>query len=149
MMGIASLHPSCEANGFRRRRSLHLVLLLLLAVAQALRDRGSPRDQRGFIRKALRKVEVILLYDVEYRFLGEPAMVLGQESVQVSELFVVHRHRASVAIPGTYRKLLITRQLSARLIVFRKRSQMRIVAAPRPHWRRAARVVNHLLTMPA
>ena len=49
MMGIASLQPSYEANGFRRRRSLQIVLLLLLAVAQALRDRGSPWDQRGFI----------------------------------------------------------------------------------------------------
>jgi hypothetical protein len=48
-MGITSLHPSYEANGFRRRRSLQIVLLLLLAVAQALRDRGSPWDQRGFI----------------------------------------------------------------------------------------------------
>jgi hypothetical protein len=76
-------------------------------------------------------------------------MVLGKESVQVSELFVVHRHRASVAVPGTYRKLLITCQLSTRLIVFRKRSQMLIVAVARSHRRLAARAVNHLLTMPA
>jgi hypothetical protein len=43
-------------------------------------------------------------------------MVLGQESVQVSELFVVHGHRAFVAIPGIYRKPLILPQLSTRLV---------------------------------
>ncbi len=31
----------------------------------------------GGIRKPLRKIGVILLHDVEYRFLGEPAMVLS------------------------------------------------------------------------
>jgi hypothetical protein len=129
--------------------SLLIVPYALLAFAQALRDRGSSWDQRGLIREALREVGVILLHDVEHRFLGEPAMVLGKESVQVSELFVVHRHRASVAIPRTYRKLLITRQLSTRLIVFRKRSQVLIVAVARLHRRLAARAVNRLLTMSA
>jgi hypothetical protein len=93
-MGIAALYPSYEANGFACAAASSLILLprdALLAVAQALRDRGSPWDQRGFIRESLREVGVILLHDVEDRFLGEPAMVLGQESVQVSELFVVHR----------------------------------------------------------
>jgi hypothetical protein len=73
--------------------ALSLLIVLydsLLAVAQALRDRGSPWDQRGFIREPLRKVGVILLHDVEHGVLGEPSMVLGKESVQVSELFVVH-----------------------------------------------------------
>jgi hypothetical protein len=100
----------------------------LLAVAKALRDRGSPRYQRGFIREPLREVGVILLYDVEHGFLGKPSMILGKESVQVSELFVVHGHRASAAIPKIYRNLLILRQLSTRLIAFRERGQM-VVAA--------------------
>src|SRR5215203_6902365 len=83
----------CEANGFACPAASSLLILpsdALLAFAQALRDRGTPWDQRGFIREPLRKVGVILLNDVEHRFLGEPAMVLGQEFVQVSELFVVH-----------------------------------------------------------
>jgi hypothetical protein len=100
----------------------------LLAVAKALRDRGSPGYQRGLIREPLREVGVILLYDVEHGFLGKLSMILGKESVQVSELFVVHGHRASAAIPRTYRNLLITRQLSTRLIAVRERGQM-VVAA--------------------
>ena len=93
-MGIAALQPSYEANGFACAAASSLILLpcdALLAFAQALRDRGSPWDQRGLIREALREVGVILLHDIENRFLGKPAMVLGQESVQVSELFVVHQ----------------------------------------------------------
>jgi len=99
-----------------RRRSLQLVLLPLLAFAKALRDRRSSCDQRGLVREPLGKVGVILLHDVEYGFLGKPSMVLGKESVQVSELFVVHGHRASVAIPKIYRNLLISCQLSTRLV---------------------------------
>jgi hypothetical protein len=64
------------------------------------------------------------LYDVEHGFLGKLSMILGKESVQVSELFVVHGHRASAAIPRTYRNLLITRQLSTRLVTFRERIRM-------------------------
>jgi hypothetical protein len=82
-------------------RCRSLVLLLydaFLALAKALRDRRTPRDQRGFVREPLRKVGVILLYDVEYRFLGKLSMILGKEFVQVSELFIVHGHRASAAI---------------------------------------------------
>ena len=33
---------------------------------------------------------MILLHDIEHGVLGEPSMVLGKKSVQVSELFVVH-----------------------------------------------------------
>ena len=73
--------------------------LPLLAFAKALRDRRSPGDQRGLVREPLREVGVILLHDVEHGFLGKPSMVLGKEFVQVSELFVVHGHRASAAIP--------------------------------------------------
>jgi hypothetical protein len=78
---------------------LQIVLLLLLAVPKALRDRRSPRYQRGLIGESLREIGVILLHDVEHGVFGEPSMVLGKESVQVSELFVVHGHRASAAIP--------------------------------------------------
>ncbi|QHO77488.1 hypothetical protein ACH79_37510 [Bradyrhizobium sp. CCBAU 051011] len=80
------------------RRSLHLVTLLLLTLAQPLRDRGSSRDQRGLVGEPLGKVGVILLHDIEHGFPGEPAVVLGQESVQVSEFFVVHLYRASAAM---------------------------------------------------
>jgi hypothetical protein len=72
---------------------------LLLAFVKALHDRRSPWYLRGLIREPLRKVGVILLHDVEHRFLGEPAMVFGQQPVHVSELFVGHGHRASAAIP--------------------------------------------------
>jgi hypothetical protein len=40
-----------------------------------------------------------VLHDVEHGFLGKPPMVIGKEFVKVSELFVVHGFRASVAIP--------------------------------------------------
>jgi hypothetical protein len=100
----------------------------LLAVAKALRDRRAPGYQRGLIRQPLREVGVILLYDVEHGFLGKPSMILGKESVQVSELFVVHGHRASAAIPRIYRNLLIPCQLSTRLVTFRERIRMVIAA---------------------
>ncbi len=98
---MGALHPSCDANGFqpRRRRSLQLVLLPLLAFAKALRDRRSSINQRSLIREPLREIGVIVLHDVEHSFLGKPAMVIGKEFVQVSEPFVVHGFRASVAIP--------------------------------------------------
>jgi hypothetical protein len=51
-------------------------------------------------------------------------MVIGKEFVQVSELFVVHRFRASAAIPQIYRKLLIPCQLSTRLVTFRGPSRV-------------------------
>ena len=66
-------------------------LLPLLAFAQALRDRGSSSDQRGFIGETLRQIGVILRYDIEHGFPGELAMMLGQEAVHVGKLFVVHR----------------------------------------------------------
>jgi hypothetical protein len=78
---------------------LEFGFFLALAFAKALRDRRSSWDQRGLIREALRKIGVILLHDVEHRFLGEPAMVLGKESVQVCELFVGHGRRVLAAIP--------------------------------------------------
>jgi hypothetical protein len=108
--------------------SPQFVLLPLLAFAKALRDRRSPEDQRGLVREALREVGVIVLHDVEHGFLGKPAMVIGKEFVQVSELFVVHGFRASAAIPQIYRKLLIPCQLLARLVTFREPIWMAIVA---------------------
>jgi hypothetical protein len=115
--------------------SPQFVLLPLLAFAKALRDRRSPEDQRGLVREALREVGVIVLHDVEHGFLGKPAMVIGKEFVQVSELFVVHGFRASAAIPQIYRKLLIPCQLLARLVTFREPIWMAIMAnigSPQP-----------------
>jgi hypothetical protein len=50
----------------------------LLAFVKAFHDRRAPWYQRGLIRKPLRKIGVILLHDVEQRFRGELAMVLGK-----------------------------------------------------------------------
>ena len=60
------------------RVSLAFVLFSLFAFVKTRHDRRSPWYQRGLIRKPLRKIGVILLHDVEHRFLGEPAMVLGK-----------------------------------------------------------------------
>jgi len=51
---------------------------LLLAFVKALHNRRSPWYLRGLIREPLRKIGVVLLHDVEHRFLGESAMVLGK-----------------------------------------------------------------------
>jgi hypothetical protein len=51
---------------------------LLFAFVKPFHNRRSPWYQHSLIRKPLRKVGVILLHDVEHRFLGEPAMVLGK-----------------------------------------------------------------------
>jgi hypothetical protein len=51
---------------------------LLLALMEPLHYRRSPWYQRGLICEALPKVGVILLHDVEDRFLGELSMVLGK-----------------------------------------------------------------------
>ena len=80
-------------------RSLPILLLPLLAFAKALCNRRPPWDQRGFIGESLCEVGVILLHDVEHRFPGEYAMVLGKEPVQVCEFFVGHGHRALAGMP--------------------------------------------------
>ena len=67
-----------EARVLILQRSLAAVLFLLLAFVKALHDRRSPWYQRGLIRKPLRKIGMILLHDIEHRFLGEPTMVLGK-----------------------------------------------------------------------
>jgi hypothetical protein len=54
------------------------VSYLLFAFKQARHGCCTPRYLSGLVRKALRKVEVILLHDVEHRFLGEVAMVGSQ-----------------------------------------------------------------------
>jgi hypothetical protein len=56
--------------------------------------RRSSWYQRGLIREPLRKIRVILLHDVEHRFPGERAMVLGKEPVHLYELFIGHGRRA-------------------------------------------------------
>jgi len=60
------------------RTELAIVRCLLFAFVKSLHNRRSPWYEHGLVRKPLRKVGVILLHDVEYRFLGEPAMVLGK-----------------------------------------------------------------------
>jgi hypothetical protein len=51
---------------------------LLFALVKPLHYRRPPWYQHGFICEALPKVSVILLHDVEDRFLGEFSMVLGK-----------------------------------------------------------------------
>jgi hypothetical protein len=51
---------------------------LLLALMEPLHYRRSPWYQRGLICEALPKVSVILLHDVEDRFLGKLSMVFGK-----------------------------------------------------------------------
>jgi hypothetical protein len=51
---------------------------LLFALVKPLHYRRSPWYQHGFICEALPKVSVILLHDVEDRFLGEFSMVPGK-----------------------------------------------------------------------
>ena len=51
---------------------------LLFTVAEAFGDGRAPRYQRGLIRKPLCEIGVILLHDVEHRFIGELAMMLGK-----------------------------------------------------------------------
>jgi hypothetical protein len=61
---------------------------LSFAFVKALHNRRAPWYQRGLIRKPLRKIGVILLDDIEYRFLAELAMILGKSSVMVRNLSV-------------------------------------------------------------
>ena len=69
-------------NGGEASSKSHFVAtihhFLLLAFVKAFQDRRAPWYQRGLIRKPLRKIGVILLHNVERRFLGEIAMVLGK-----------------------------------------------------------------------
>jgi hypothetical protein len=55
-----------------------ILRFLVFALMKAFQDRRAPWYQRGLIRKPLRKIGVILLHDVEQRFPGEFAMVLGK-----------------------------------------------------------------------
>ena len=51
---------------------------LLFTVAETFGDRRPLRYQRGLICKPPCEIGVILLHDVEHRFLGEIAMMLGK-----------------------------------------------------------------------
>jgi hypothetical protein len=51
---------------------------LLFALMEPLHYRRSPWYQRGLICEELPKVSLMLLHDVEDRFLGELSMVLGK-----------------------------------------------------------------------
>jgi hypothetical protein len=62
----------------------------LFAFVKALHNRRPPWYEHGLVRKPLRKIGVVLLDDVEHRFLGEPAMVLGKQSVHGCKLFIGH-----------------------------------------------------------
>jgi hypothetical protein len=76
-------------------------------------------------------------------------MVLGEKSVQVSELFVVHGYRASAAIPRIYRNLLIPSQLSTRPVTFPGTKPDGYGCRGRPASAARCSSVNPLLTMPA
>lgn len=62
------------------------------AFLKPLRNCRPSRYQRGLVGETLRKISVILLHNVERCLLGEPAMVLGKESVHLGKLFVGHSH---------------------------------------------------------
>jgi hypothetical protein len=64
--------------------------VLLFALVKALQDRRAPWYLRGFIRKPLREIGMIVLHDVEHGFLREIAMVLRKEAVHGRELIVGH-----------------------------------------------------------
>ena len=51
---------------------------LLFALMKALRYRRAPWYQCSLIREPFREISMIVLNDVEQRFLGELAMVLGK-----------------------------------------------------------------------
>lgn len=73
---MAGFLPGTAREG--QRISLAIVSFLPFALLKALRNRRSPRYQRGLVREALCEIGVILLHNVERCFLGEPAMVLGK-----------------------------------------------------------------------
>jgi hypothetical protein len=51
---------------------------LLFALMKPLHNRRSPGYEHGLIYEALPKVSMILLHDIEDRFVGELSMVLGK-----------------------------------------------------------------------
>lgn len=74
-------YPFCNGPRYRTRLSFVLTAIFrnfLFALMKPLRYRRSPRYQHGLICKALRKVSVILLHDIESRLLGELSMILGK-----------------------------------------------------------------------
>ncbi len=100
-VGARSMTEQIPDHCKRHDSSLHMIVrpamrfmryrpLFVVAFVKALHNRRAPWYQRGLIRKPLRKIEVILLHDVEHRFLGKPAMVLGKQSVHGCKLFIGH-----------------------------------------------------------
>ena len=79
-----------ESSHERRPFCLLAFLELPFALVEALHNRRSSRYLRGLVRQPLRQIEVILLHDVEHRLLGEHAMILGKQLMQVCEFFVSH-----------------------------------------------------------
>ena len=74
-------YPFCYGPRDRTRLSFVLTAIFrnfLFALMSPPRYRRSPRYQHGLICKALRKVSVILLHDIESRLLGELSMILGK-----------------------------------------------------------------------
>ena len=74
-------YPFCNGPRYRSRLSFVLTAIFrnfLFALMKSLRYRRSPWYQYGLICKALRKVSVILLHDIESRLLGELSMILGK-----------------------------------------------------------------------
>jgi hypothetical protein len=55
-----------------------IAICLLFAFQQAFHDCCTPRYLGGLVREPLRKISVILLHNVEHRFLGTIAMVSGK-----------------------------------------------------------------------
>src|SRR3954452_751235 len=50
----------------------------------------SPWNLNGFIHQPLSEINMILLHQVEYRLLGDLAMVLGKKSMHGGKLFIGH-----------------------------------------------------------
>ena len=73
---LQSSAPASRPRAFTSFVEIAVLRFLLFEFAKAFQDRRAPWYQRGLIRKPLGKIGVILLHDVEHRFLGEIAMVL-------------------------------------------------------------------------
>jgi hypothetical protein len=76
-----------------RRRGKTRVTLTLLTPFE------SPHSISCLVGEPLGEIGVVLLHDVEHRVLGEAAVVLGEEFMQVGEFVVIHGNGASAAMP--------------------------------------------------
>jgi hypothetical protein len=66
---------------------------MAFAPANPLYNRRAPGYLRGFIRKTLRKVIVILSHYAERGLPGSPTMIVGKHLMQVGQLLVSHGTR--------------------------------------------------------